>query len=45
MQIHLPHPQAHWQPWARGIAIVFGLLAGPIVLALVWLAVFRGVLL
>jgi hypothetical protein len=43
MQIHLPHPQANWQPWARGVAIVLGLVAGPIVLALVWLTVFRGV--
>lgn len=45
MQIHLPHPQAHWQAWARGLAIVAGLLVGPIILALIWLAVFRGVLL
>jgi hypothetical protein len=45
MQIHLPHPQAHWQQWARGLAIVLTLIAAPIVLALIWLAIMRGVLL
>lgn len=43
MQIHLPQ-QMHWQPWARGIAIVAALIAAPILLAVIWLAVFRGLL-
>lgn len=43
MQLHLPH-ETHWQLWARGIAIVMALLAGPIVLAVTWLAVIRGLL-
>ena len=43
MQIHLPH-ETHWQPWARGIAIVAALIAGPIVLAITWLAMVRGLL-
>jgi hypothetical protein len=44
MQQHLPHPQAHWQEWARGLAIVFGLIAAPVVVALIWLAMVRGIL-
>jgi hypothetical protein len=41
MQVH-QHSGAHWQPWARGIAIVLALIAAPIVLARTWLAVVRG---
>ena len=41
MHVHLPH-EANWQAWARGISIVLALLAAPIVLALTWLAIVRG---
>ncbi len=44
MHVHLPKTDAHWQPWLRGIAIVFALLAAPIAMALIWLAFVRGLL-
>ena len=43
MQVHLPHIDAHWQPWARGIAIVLALLTAPIALALIWLFFLRAI--
>ena len=42
MQLHMP--EAHWQPWLRGVAVVAMLLAAPAVLALLWLTFIRGLL-
>ena len=42
MQLHMH--EAHWQPWLRGLAIVAALFAAPVVMALIWLLVVRGLL-
>jgi hypothetical protein len=39
MQLHMR--EAHWQPWLRGIAIVVGLFAVPVLAALIWLSFVR----
>ncbi len=44
MQLHLPRSDAHWDQWVRGIAIVTAMVAVPVVVALIWLTVVRGLL-